>query len=111
MSEYRKGYVYIQNHYAGIIEETEDGYSFSYTSEYLQRPDAVAASITLPLRDDAYEATILFPFFDGLIPEGWLLDVVSHNWKINANDRFGLLLLSCKDCIGDVCIRNEVMIE
>ena len=111
MSEYRKGYVYIQNHYAGIIEETEDGYSFSYTSEYLQRPDAVAASITLPLRDDAYEAMILFPFFDGLIPEGWLLDVVSHNWKINANDRFGLLLLACKDCIGDVCIRNEVMIE
>ena len=87
MSEYRKGYVYIQNHYAGIIEETEDGYAFSYTSEYLQRPDAVAASITLTLR------------------------VVSHNWKINANDRFGLLLLSCKDCIGDVCIRNEVMIE
>lgn len=111
MSEYRKGYVYIQDHYAGIIEETEDGYSFSYTSEYLQRPDAVAASITLPLRDDAYEAAILFPFFDGLIPEGWLLDVVSHNWKINANDRFGLLLLACKDCIGDVCIRNEVMIE
>ena len=111
MSEYLKGYVYIQDHYAGIIEETEDGYSFSYTSEYLQRPDAVAASITLPLRDDAYEAAILFPFFDGLIPEGWLLDVVSHNWKINANDRFGLLLLACKDCIGDVCIRNEVMIE
>ena len=111
MSEYRKGYVYIQDHYAGIIEETEDGYSFSYTSEYLQRPDAVAASITLPLRDDAYEVTILFPFFDGLIPEGWLLDIVSHNWKINANDRFGLLLLACKDCIGDVCIRNEVMIE
>ena len=111
MSEYRKGYVYIQDHYAGIIEETEDGYSFSYTSEYLQHPDAVAASITLPLRDDAYEAAILFPFFDGLIPEGWLLDAVSHNWKINANDRFGLLLLACKDCIGDVCIRNEVMIE
>ena len=111
MSEYRKGYVYIQDHYAGIIEETEDGYSFSYTSEYLQRPDAVAASITLPLRDDAYEAAILFPFFDGLIPEGWLLDAVSHDWKINANDRFGLLLLACKDCIGDVCIRNEVMIE
>ena len=111
MSEDRRGYVYIQDHYAGIIEETEDGYSFSYTSEYLQRPDAVAASITLPLRDDAYEAAILFPFFDGLIPEGWLLDAVSHNWKINANDRFGLLLLACKDCIGDVCIRNEVMIE
>lgn len=108
MSEYRRGYVYIQNHYAGIIEETEDGYAFSYCSEYLQRPDAVAVSLTLPLRAEAYETSILFPFFDGLIPEGWLLHVVSHNWKIDPNDRFGLLLLACKDCIGDVCIRNEV---
>ena len=51
-------------------------------------------------------ATVLFPFFDGLIPEGWLLGVVSRNWKINQNDRFGLLLSVCRDCIGDVNIRN-----
>ncbi len=109
MSEYRKGYVYIQNHYAGVIEETEDGYAFSYHPDYLHLPEAVAASLTLPLRTEPYETSILFPFFDGLIPEGWLLDVVTHNWKINPNDRFGLLLLACKDCIGDVCIRNEVI--
>lgn len=109
MSEYRKGYVYIQNNYAGVIEETEDGYAFSYHPDYLRLPEAVAASLTLPLRAEPYETSILFPFFDGLIPEGWLLDVVSHNWKINPNDRFGLLLLACKDCIGDVCIRNEVV--
>lgn len=109
MSEYRKGYVYIQNHYAGIIKETEDGYAFSYSPDYLCLPQAVAVSLTLPLRNEPYETSILFPFFDGLIPEGWLLNVVSHNWKINPNDRFGLLLLACKDCIGDVCIRNEVI--
>lgn len=38
--------------------------------------------------------------------EGWLLGVVSRNWKINQNDRFGLLLSVCRDCIGDVNIRN-----
>ncbi|MBT9837475.1 hypothetical protein GPK58_12955 [Blautia sp. MCC270] len=53
--------------------------------------------------------TILFPFFDGLIPEGWLLGVVSRNWKINQKDRFGLLLAACRDCIGDVCIRGEMI--
>ena len=68
MSEYRKGYVYIQNHYAGIIEETEDGYAFSYHPDYLRLPEAVAASLTLPLRTEPYETSILFPFFDGLIP-------------------------------------------
>ena len=106
-SEYRKGYVYIQNHFAGIIAETEEGYTFRYDKEYLQRKDAVAVSLTLPLQQEAYETTILFPFFDGLIPEGLLLGVVSRNWKINPNDRFGLLLSACRDCIGDVCIRNE----
>ena len=107
ISEYRKGYVYIQNRFAGILAETEEGYSFSYDKEYLKRKDALAVSLTLPLQEEAYKASILFPFFDGLIPEGWLLGVVSRNWKINQNDRFGLLLVACKDCIGDVCIRGE----
>ena len=39
-SEYRSGYVYIQNHFAGIIAETEEGYSFSYDKDYLEREDA-----------------------------------------------------------------------
>ena len=42
---------------------------------------ALAVSLTLPLRQEPYETTILFPFLDGLIPEGWLLGVVSRNWK------------------------------
>ena len=89
-----------------MIAETEEGYEFSYNKEYLERGDAPAVSLTLPLQEEPYKTTILFPFFDGLIPEGWLLGVVSRNWKIDRNDRFGLLLLSCKDCIGDVSIRN-----
>lgn len=106
-SEYRKGNVYIQNRFAGIIAETEEGYIFVYDKEYLKREDKVAVSLTLPLRSEPYEVTILFPFFDGLIPEGWLLSVVSRNWKIDQRDRFGLLLAACRDCIGDVCIRRE----
>ena len=35
-SEYRKGYVYIQNCFAGIIAETEEGYIFSYDKKYLK---------------------------------------------------------------------------
>lgn len=105
-SEYRKGYVYIQKIFAGTIAETEEGYEFSYNEDYLKREDAVSVSLTLPLQKEAYKATVLFPFFDGLIPEGWLLGVVSRNWKINQNDRFGLLFSVCRDCIGDVNIRN-----
>ncbi len=45
--------------------------------------------------------------FDGLIPEGWLLGAVSRNWKIDTKDRFGLLLVACKDAIGNVSVRGE----
>lgn len=102
----RGGTVYIQGKRAGLIRETEQGYQFSYDREYLESAGAVAASLTLPLRAEPYESTVLFPFFDGLIPEGWLLNVVRRNWKIDSNDRFGLLLKSCRDCIGDVRIEE-----
>lgn len=105
MEEYRKASIYVQNQFAGILSETDEGYRFSYCEEYLQKENAVALSLLIPLTDATYESSVLFPFFDGLIPEGWLLNIVSRNWKIDRNDRFGLLLASCKDCIGDVSIR------
>ncbi|MDE5835390.1 MAG: HipA N-terminal domain-containing protein, partial [Paramuribaculum sp.] len=43
-------------------------------------------------------------FFDGLIPEGWLLDIAEQSWKISARDRFSLLLACCKDCIGNISV-------
>ena len=108
MSEvFRSANVYIREMYAGIIKETDEGYSFAYDSEYLRNASALPASICLPLSKDEYTSRTLFAFFDGLIPEGWLLDVASRNWKIDKNDRFGLLLACCKDCIGDVSVRGS----
>ena len=100
----RAGIVFVQNRRAGRIGQTDDGYCFSYDKEYLEQEDALAVSLTLPLSQDTYVSNTLFPFFDGLIPEGWLLEVVERNWKIDGKDRFGLLLVACRDCIGDVRI-------
>lgn len=107
MSGYRKAYVYVRNVYAGVLSETDYGYSFSYDEEYLSSHNAIAVSLTLPLRKEGYRSHFLFPFFDGLIPEGWLLNLVIHNWKIEPNDRFGILLVACHDTIGNVSIRSE----
>ena len=107
MEIFRSVQVYIRNVYAGELSETDEGYLFSYDEEYRKREDASAVSLTMPIRQEPYQSKTLFSFFDGLIPEGWLLGVVSRNWKIDVKDRFGLLLLACKDCIGDVYIRGE----
>lgn len=107
METYRKAYVYVEEQLAGVLRETEVGYSFQYCLDYLNHAEATPVSLTLPLNPNEYTSKILFPFFDGLIPEGWLLSIVTKNWKIDPNDRFGLLLAACKDSIGNVKIEEE----
>lgn len=105
MQSYRIAYVYVRNIFAGILSETDFGYSFVYDDEYLKKYSS-PVSLTLPLREEEYVSKTLFSFFDGLIPEGWLLNIVSKNWKLNQDDRFGLLLVACKDPIGNVSIKG-----
>ena len=101
----RQAAIYIQDSFCGILREDEEGFHFKYDTGYLSRPDAKALSPTMPLTARSYEKEMLFPVFDGLIPEGWLLDIASSSWKIDPRDRMGLLLACCKDCIGDISVK------
>ena len=103
----RRGKVYNKDVFCGILQETDDGYTFQYSEAYLSLKDALAVSVTLALREEPYTSKTLFAFFDGLIPEGWLLDIAERNWKINYRDRMGLLLVCCKDCIGAVSVVED----
>ena len=101
----RKAKVLYKKILAGIIAENEEGYNFEYDKIYLNTKYTKPISLTIPLQKEAFQSKILFPFFDGLIPEGWLLNIAVDNWKINSRDRFGLLLALCNDCIGCVSIK------
>ncbi len=107
MSTFRTAYIYVRNTFAGFLAETDEGYSFQYDAGFLDSENATAVSLTLPLQSEAYTSKTLFSFFDGLIPEGWLLNIVTENWKIDRRDRFGILLVACKDGIGNVSVREE----
>jgi serine/threonine-protein kinase HipA len=98
----KTGKVLYKDIFAGIITEDENGYSFTYDEDYLSSENAEQISLTLPLQKETFNSKTMFPFFDGLIPEGWLLDIAEANWKINSRDRMSLLLTFCKDCIGAV---------
>jgi len=92
--------------WAGTLIEDEEGYHFSYEKDYLEDEKAEPISLTLPLTPNEYSSNVLFPFFDGLIPEGWLLDIAKKNWKLNTRDRMSILLVTCRDCIGAVSIES-----
>ena len=100
----RQAEIYRKDIFAGILTEEGGEYRFCYDDTYLARKDAQPISLTLPLQTEAYISPVLFPFFDGLIPEGWLLDVALRNTDISILDRMSLLLLCCKECIGSVSV-------
>ncbi len=101
----RQAKIYYQDNYAGLLVETPDGeYEFTYDSEYVKQfPDSFL-TFAMPVCTTTYRSQRLFPFFEGLIPEGWLLEIASQSWKINQNDKMGLLLACCKNCIGAVSV-------
>ncbi len=104
----KHGLVCKKDKFAGLIWEDENGYSFQYDKDYLLNPSYGYVSRTLPLRSEVFTDDNMLPFFDGLIPEGWLLQIAVENWKLNPRDRMSLLLTLCRDCIGDISIiQNE----
>lgn len=100
----KQAHIFYKDQLTGILTENDAGYEFRYLPEYLSTEGARAISLTLPLQDEAYTSPVLFPFFDGLIPEGWLLDVALRNTNISILDRMSLLLTCCRDCIGAVSV-------
>ena len=91
---------------AGLLTETDDGdYIFQYNGNYIDNYPEQFITFSMPVRIESYADNRLFPFFEGLIPEGWLLNIATKNWKLNPNDRMGLLLASCQNCIGAVSVR------
>lgn len=65
---------------AGILLETDEGeYLFQYDQKYIEEYPTQFITFTMPIRQEVYRDNRLFPFFEGLIPEGWLLDIASKN--------------------------------
>lgn len=99
----RKASIRVNSVYAGILEETENGtYRFTYHDDYIGAP----VSLTMPLMNKIYEFDAFPPFFEGLLPEGMMLEVLLRKFKLNKNDYFGQLLKVGGDVVGAVTIER-----
>lgn len=85
---------------AGVLEELSPGkrYRFAYLKEYEGEP----ISLTMPVDGSPYEFNGFPPFFDGLLPEGVMLDGLLRQRKIDKNDLFSQLLAVGKEMVGAV---------
>jgi serine/threonine-protein kinase HipA len=101
----RQAIIKYNNVRAGTLTEEDTGdYVFVYDEAYVVQYSNQFIAFNLPVRELPYKSKRLFPFFDGLIPEGWLLNIAAESWRINKNDRMGLLLACCQNAIGAVSV-------
>lgn len=88
---------------AGVLEKLKDDhYKFTYHDNYHGAP----VSLTMPLVSKTYEYNRFPPFFEGLLPEGTMLDALLRKYKLDRNDYFGQLIKVGKDVVGAVTIEE-----
>lgn len=99
----RKAYVLVNGIQAGILEELQGGkYQFNYFDDYHHAP----VSLTMPLANKVYDFDVFPPFFEGLLPEGVMLEALLRKYKIDRNDYFGQLIIVGQDVVGAVTIEE-----
>lgn len=98
----RKARVNIHGQQAGVLQETADGltYLFEYTGGYSGPP----ISLTMPTNSLMYQFSGFPPFFEGLLPEGIMLDGMLRRLKIDRNDYFSQLVAVGEDLVGAVTV-------
>ena len=99
------GRVYYRDLYAGELRQEPSGRCvFTYDPTYLAGKHP-AIAFTLPLRPAPHICEQgLHPFFDNLAAEGWLRDAQARALKVDAGNRFALLLAFGRDCAGAVSV-------
>ncbi len=99
----RKARVFVNGIDAGVLTETaNDKYTVSYYSDYRGAP----ISLTMPLSQKTYEFDVFPPFFEGLLPEGNMLEALLRQYKLDKNDYFGQLMKVGRDVVGAVTIEE-----
>ena len=101
----RKARIYVNNVAAGVLEESDNHhYRFSYDDSYQGAP----VSLTMPTKNRIYEFSKFPSFFEGLLPEGVMLETLVRTYKLDKRDYFGQLLQVGHDVVGAVTIEEIV---
>jgi len=100
--------VYLHNSLAGQLWlDDTSRFSFQYDYSYIENPDAIPLSLSLPLREEPYLNDTARPFFSNLLPEGEVRSLVAKIKQISEHNDFKLLEAIGGECAGAVSIVPE----
>jgi serine/threonine-protein kinase HipA len=96
----RTATVWMHKKQVGTLTELDEGksYRFAYEPQYLGEP----ISATMPVKTQTFTFTHFPPFFEGVLPEGVMLDNLLRTYKLDKNDFLGQLLVLGGDLPGAV---------
>ena len=95
--------VFVDGIFAGQLQEVEKSKHYRFT----YRPDYTGPSVSLemPLTHSVYEYDRFPPFFEGVLPEGMMLDGLLRQAKIDRNDLMAQLIAVGGDLVGNVTVK------
>jgi serine/threonine-protein kinase HipA len=101
----RTAHVYLHGNLAGILKELEAGrqYQFRYLDDYHGPP----VSLAMPVRHSPFEFSRFPPFFDGVLPEGAMLEGLLRQRKIDEHDCFSQLIAVGQELVGAVTVEEQ----
>ncbi len=98
----RKAIVLVHGIRAGVLTElSPKDYHFEYDDNY----DSDAVSLTMPIHLKKYSYKSFPPFFEGLLPEGILLQGLLRLGKIDNKDYFSQLVATGNDLVGSTTVK------
>lgn len=99
----RKAVVFVNGNRAGILTEVSPNeYHFHYDDDY----DGESVSLTMPVGQKAYSYRYFPPFFEGLLPEGIMLEGLLRLAKIDQKDYFSQLVATGADLVGAITVKS-----
>lgn len=95
--------VYLHRELVGRLVQDDGGrMQFAYDAEWLDNPEAVALSHSLPLREEEFSQRECQGFFGGILPEEANREVIARNLGISARNDFAMLQEIGGECAGAV---------
>lgn len=99
-------YVFYENQRVGIFSRDDDLIaSFTYDEQWKVSENSFPLSLAMPLSQSTFSNKITLSFFENLLPEGEVLDVLERDHQIHG--AFDFLEHFGQDCAGAVVITED----
>ena len=100
--------VFYESELVGVLsEDNEERLSFKYSKAWLENPQSFPLSIALKLIEEAYGHLPTKAFFENLLPEGSVKEILEEHSKSNIKGEFEFLKIYGEDCAGAFVITPQ----